>query len=177
MGQAPVPSLVYENRVLKGLLETVGFDKVSLEGYLQGVGHDRLPESVDSGSAVDSAAVPSSDMQFMGLEPGLPFVHSSGLSHSLERGSNRDPYQSSDTRSYDLNQLGPVSTTDLGLSRVIADPFDSLGGDFSHPDPESTEMIPNVIQSQVVSGTGFAITEDLAGIIHNFGGENHTATN
>ncbi|KAL2812894.1 hypothetical protein BDW59DRAFT_155093 [Aspergillus cavernicola] len=158
MIQAPAPGLVYENRVLRGLLESVGLDRVWLERYLQGDGLNRLPESVDSGPAVDSTAVPSSVTQFIGPEPGLSI--------------------SSDITSYELNQVGLVSTTELSLSRAIPGRFDSLGSDFSHPTQtvESMEMAPNMIQSQAVSDTGFNITEDLAGIILNLGGENLSAT-
>ncbi len=71
-------SLEHENRALRGLLESVGFDEVSLTGYLQSTAsttQDQPGPASTSTSASDvqpfMLASGLSDMQFMDLEVGM----------------------------------------------------------------------------------------------------------
>ncbi|OJI99734.1 hypothetical protein ASPVEDRAFT_39110 [Aspergillus versicolor CBS 583.65] len=66
--EASVQSLEHENRTLRGLLESVGFDGMSLNSYLHG------PATASSSGHDLALAADSSEMQFMGLEVGPPTV-------------------------------------------------------------------------------------------------------
>ncbi|KAL4739799.1 hypothetical protein BDV11DRAFT_169713 [Aspergillus similis] len=151
---APAPSLEAENRVLKELLESVGFDRAYLDWYLQGAtsfGGLELQNSMDSHSAVIPSAVFSSVTQSGGPESGMS-VPPDGARH-------------------EANQLEPIyssSFNGLGFSHVLSAPFG-----FSQR-PEilgSAEISQTVIHNQDASRPDVE-RENLPGILDNLGGEN-----
>ncbi|KAL6237710.1 flavoprotein-like protein [Aspergillus navahoensis] len=158
---APTPSLEAENHVLKELLESVGFDRESLEWYLHGtasVGGLELQNPVVFYSAVDSPPVLSSVTQFMRTE--------SGLSISADGARN------------EADQLVPIytfSSTGPGFSHAIPAPFD-----FSQrPEILDSEEMPQAaisIQDDSGSGAELATIESLPGILGGLGGENPIST-
>lgn len=66
--EASVQSLEHENRTLRGLLESVGFDGVSLNRYLQS------PATASASGQELAFAADSSQMQVMDLETGTSTV-------------------------------------------------------------------------------------------------------
>ncbi|KAL4819348.1 hypothetical protein BDW67DRAFT_182295 [Aspergillus spinulosporus] len=144
---APVPSLEAENRVLKELLESVGFDRASLEWYLQGatgVGGLELQNAVAFYSALDPLAVLSPVTKFVGMESTMS-IPPDGAGH-------------------ESNQLEPVyasSLTGLDFSHVLSVPF----GLSQRPKTlESIEMSQTVTQNQYAIRPD-AERENLPGIL------------
>lgn len=175
---APAPSLEAENCVLKELLVSVGFNRESLEWYLQGatgVGGLELQNSVDSYSAFDPSAVLSSVTQFVGTESTMAIVRTSNLLLAQKGTDPRNPLQPSDGARQEANQLDPIyasSFTGLDFNHALSAPFsfsrrpDILG---------STEMSQTATQNQDVSGPD-AVRENLSGILDNLGGGNPIPT-
>lgn len=65
----PSMSLAKENRILRTMLESIGFDNLSLEGYLQGAPLAGVQVSLESDFI--APAGPVAGVGFGGLEPGL----------------------------------------------------------------------------------------------------------
>lgn len=72
--ESSAQSLGNENRALRGLLESVGFDGVSLNRYLQGSGGATGDQMGGSDGQAFALAPESSEVQFMDLEAGVSAV-------------------------------------------------------------------------------------------------------
>ncbi|KAI9036915.1 uncharacterized protein KD926_001159 [Aspergillus affinis] len=150
--KVPMPSmsLAKENRILRTLLESIGFDSLSLEGYVQGAPLGGVQVSLESDFI--APAGPVAGVGFGGLEPGL--MPTDQL-YALATG---EPSSS-------IQNIGLVSPDVLDLS-------------YSAPTQGTNEISLDILQSQPpIWDTELIMTEDPAGILHTLGGETSRPAN
>ncbi|KAL2802997.1 flavoprotein-like protein [Aspergillus granulosus] len=143
-------SLARENRMLRSILESIGVDSVSLEGYLRGAAFGGLQESLESDFMDPAGSVPG--MGLVGLEP----------------------------MSMPTDQLGPLSGNEPSSSISTADLFNPAALDFSYSAQtlEADRMPLDIFQRQAPAwNTHLSIPEDLAGVLHTLGGEASQSAN
>ncbi|KAL2836848.1 hypothetical protein BJX68DRAFT_250302 [Aspergillus pseudodeflectus] len=139
--KVPMPSmsLAKENRILRTLLESIGFDNLSLEGYLQSAPFGGLQGSLEPGLIAPAGPVPG--VEFGRLEPG------SMSSDQLDAQATGEPSSS-------VRNIGLVSPDVLDLS-------------YSAPMLGANETSLNINQSQPPTwDTELIMTEVPAGILH-----------
>ncbi|CEL07097.1 hypothetical protein ASPCAL10261 [Aspergillus calidoustus] len=144
--KVPMPSmsLAKENCILKSLLESIGFDSLSLEGYLRGAPFDGL--QVPFKSDFIAPAGPVTDVGFGGLELGLM------PTDQLDALATGEPISST-------QNIGLVSPDASDLS-------------YSAPTLGANEISLDILNSQPpIWDTELLMTEDPAGIPHVVDGE------
>jgi hypothetical protein len=140
------PSLEVENRFLKGLLESVGFERGVLEGYLQGPLQQYLSCRDSEGPAVRA-----SGMARWGWCRLLTLKQIYGTGY--------------------VDQVGGVATMEPDYSALNPELFGALDLDSTRT-PQSVGLPLNMVHNQVIQPkTGLTMTEDLAGVISRLDGE------
>ncbi|KAL4996653.1 hypothetical protein BDV10DRAFT_171567, partial [Aspergillus recurvatus] len=150
--KVPMPSmsLAEENRILRTLLESVGFDRLSLEGHLRGAPFGGLQVRLESD--VTAPAGPVAGVGVGGLEPGLM---PTGQLDTLPTG---EPSSS-------IQNIGLVSPDALDLS-------------YSAPTLAANEISLDILQSQPpIWDTELVMTKGPAGMLHTLDGETSRPAN
>ncbi|KAL2836030.1 hypothetical protein BJX68DRAFT_43172 [Aspergillus pseudodeflectus] len=146
----PSMSLAKENRILRTLLESIGFDSLSLEEYLRSAPFGGLQVSLESDFIAPTG--PVAGVEFVGLEPGLM------PTDQLDALTTGEPSSS-------IQNIGLVSPDALDLS-------------YSAPTLGANETSLDILQSQPLTwNSELLMVEDPAGILHTLYGETSRSAN
>ncbi|KAL2859915.1 bZIP transcription factor [Aspergillus lucknowensis] len=143
-------SLARENRILRTLLESTGFDSLLLEEYLRGTPLGGLQGSLESDFI--APAGPVAGVEFVGLEPG----------------------------SMPTDQLDALATGEpsSGIQNIDLVSPDALDLSYSAPTLGANETSLDILQSQPLTwNSELLMAEDPAGVLHTLDGETSRSAN